>query len=106
MRGTAAGLLTAALAVAAHAAGSGALPTGAVVAQLAVLAATVGALAATISRAADARILLGLLAAGLDRNAAAGTVSSVTWTAAPKVARSGNGQPGSVFRVEQVPRLL
>jgi hypothetical protein len=64
LRGTAAGLLTAALAVAAHAAGSGALPTGAVVAQLAVLAATVGALAATISRAADARILLGLLAAG------------------------------------------
>jgi hypothetical protein len=64
LRGTAAGLLTAALAVAAHAMGSGAPPTGAVVAQLAVLAATVGALAATISRAADARVLLGLLAAG------------------------------------------
>jgi hypothetical protein len=64
LRGTAAGLLTAALAVAAHSAGSGAAPTGAVVTQLAVLAATVGALAATISRAADARVLLGLLAAG------------------------------------------
>ena len=64
LRGTAAGLLTAALAVAAHSVGSCAPPTGAVVAQLAVLAATVGALAATIARAADARVLLGLLAAG------------------------------------------
>ena len=64
LRGTAAGLLTAALAVAAHAVGSGAAPTGAVVAQLVVLAATVGALAATLPRAADTRILLGLLAAG------------------------------------------
>ena len=64
LRGTAAGLLTAALAVAAHSVGSGAPPAGAVVAQLAVLAATVGALAATIARAADARVLLGLLAAG------------------------------------------
>ena len=64
LRGTAAGLLTAALAVAAHAVGSGAPPTGAVVAQLAVLAATVGALAATVARAADTRVLLGLLAAG------------------------------------------
>jgi hypothetical protein len=64
LRGSAAGLLTAALAVAAHSVGSGAPPTGAVVAQLAVLAATVGALAATMSRAADAKVLLGLLAAG------------------------------------------
>lgn len=64
LRGTAAGLLTAALAVAAHAVGSGAAPTGAVVALLAVLAATVGALAATIAHAADARVLLGLLSGG------------------------------------------
>ena len=64
LRGSAAGLLTAALAVAAHSVGSGAAPTGAVVGQLAVLAATVGALAATIDRAADARVLLGLLGAG------------------------------------------
>jgi len=64
LRGTAAGLLTAALAVAAHSVGSGAAPTGAVVALLAVLAATVGALAATIDRAADPRVLLGLLAGG------------------------------------------
>jgi hypothetical protein len=64
LRGTAAGLLTAALAVAAHSVGSGAPPTGVVVAQLAVLAATVGALAATTPRAADVRVLLGLLAAG------------------------------------------
>jgi hypothetical protein len=64
LRGIAAGLLTAALAVAAHAIGSGMPPAGAVIAQLAVLAATVGALAATIARATDARVLLGLLAAG------------------------------------------
>ena len=64
LRGTAAGLLTAALAVAAHAIGSGVPPAGAVIAQLAVLAATVGALATTIARAADARVLLALLAAG------------------------------------------
>src|SRR5690348_12895065 len=64
LRGTAAGLLTAALAVAAHSVGSGAPPTGAVLGQLAILAATVGALAATMTRAADARVLVGLLAAG------------------------------------------
>jgi hypothetical protein len=64
LRGTATGLLTAALAVAAHAVGSGAPPTGAATAQLAVLAATVGALAGTIRHASDARVLLGLLAAG------------------------------------------
>jgi hypothetical protein len=64
LRGTAAGLLTAALAVAAHSVGAGAAPTGAVLGLLAVLAATVGALGATIVRAADVRVLLGLLAAG------------------------------------------
>ncbi len=64
LRGTAAGLLTAALAVAAHSVGSGSPTTGAVVAQLAIVAATVGALAATIARASDAKVLLGLLAAG------------------------------------------
>jgi hypothetical protein len=64
LRGTAAGLLTAALAVAAHgAAGSGA-PTGAAVVLLALLAATVGGLAATIPRAADVRVLLALLVGG------------------------------------------
>ena len=64
LRGTAAGLMTAALAVAAHAVGSGAAPTGAATAQLAVLAATVGALAATIARADDPRVLLCLLGTG------------------------------------------
>lgn len=59
----AAGLLTAALAVAAHGiAGSGA-PTGTAAVLLAVLAATVGALTTTIARTADVRVLLGLLAA-------------------------------------------
>ncbi len=64
LRGTATGLLTAALAVAAHGVGSAAPPTGAATAQLAVLAATVGALAGTIRHATDTRVLLGLLAAG------------------------------------------
>jgi hypothetical protein len=64
LRGAAAGLLTAALAIAAHGAGSGAPPTGAATAVLVVLAATVGALAATIARAAEARVLVVLLAAG------------------------------------------
>jgi hypothetical protein len=64
LRGTAAGLLTGALAVAAHGIGSGTVPTGAAAAQLAVIAATVGALTGTIRGAADARALLALLAAG------------------------------------------
>ncbi|MFG1934523.1 hypothetical protein ACGFK1_28365 [Mycobacterium sp. NPDC048908] len=64
LRGSTAGLLTAALAVAAHSVGAGAVPTGAAVGLLAVLAGTVGALGATIARAADVRVLLGLLAAG------------------------------------------
>jgi hypothetical protein len=64
LRGTAAGLLTAALTVAAHGVASGAPPSGAAAAQLAVLATAIGALAATVARAADARVLLGLLAAG------------------------------------------
>lgn len=64
LRGVTAGLLTAALAVAAHGIADGAAPSGAAVPLLAVLAATVGALAATTACAADAGVLLGLLAAG------------------------------------------
>ncbi|WP_206428485.1 hypothetical protein [Mycolicibacterium stellerae] len=64
LRGIASGLLTAALAVAAHGAGDGAAPSGTAVVLLAVLAATMGGLAATISRTADVRVLLGLLASG------------------------------------------
>ena len=64
LRGTAAGMLTAALAVAAHGAAGGAAPTGTAAVLLAVLAATVGGLSATIARTADARVLVGLLAAG------------------------------------------
>jgi hypothetical protein len=60
----AAGLLTAALAVAAHGAASSDAPTGGAVVLLAVLAATVGGLAATIARTADVRVLLALLTAG------------------------------------------
>ena len=64
LRGAAAGLLTAALAVAAHGAASGTPPVGAASALLAVLAATIGALAATIRGAGDTRVLLVLLASG------------------------------------------
>ncbi|OBK76665.1 hypothetical protein [Mycobacterium sp. 1274761.0] len=62
LRGTAAGLLTAALAVAAHGTAAGAAPAGAAVVLLVALSATVGGLAATVSHAADVRVLLGLLA--------------------------------------------
>jgi hypothetical protein len=64
LRGGAAGLLTAALAVAAHGIADGMAPQGAAAPLLAVLAVTVGALAATIGPAADTGVLLGLLAAG------------------------------------------
>jgi hypothetical protein len=60
----AAGLLTAALAVAAHGAAGSDVLTGGAVVLLAVLAATVGGLAATIARTSDVRVLLALLAAG------------------------------------------
>jgi hypothetical protein len=64
LRGVAAGLLTAALAVAAHGAADSAAPSGTAAVLLAVLAATIGGLATSISRAADVRALLGLLATG------------------------------------------
>jgi hypothetical protein len=64
LRGAAAGLLTAALAVAAHGGAGGGVPTGTAVVLLAVLAATIGGLAATGARTADVRVLLALLAAG------------------------------------------
>src|SRR5690349_8507438 len=64
LRGLATGLLTAALAVAAHGVGGGAPPEGAATAQLMVLAAVIGALAASFPRAAQAPVLVCLLAAG------------------------------------------
>jgi hypothetical protein len=64
VRGVATGLLTAALAMAAHGAGGGALPSGAVAALLVVVAVTAGALAASTVRARSPRYLMGLLAAG------------------------------------------
>jgi hypothetical protein len=63
-RGVATGLLTATLAIAAHGAGGGALPGGAAATLLAILAATVGAVAATLKHAGQTRVLLGLLSAG------------------------------------------
>ncbi|MGV0743221.1 hypothetical protein [Mycolicibacterium sp. XJ870] len=64
LRGTAVGLLTAALAVAAHGAAGGMLPAGAVTVQLAVLATTVGAVAATIAAANRPAVLWALLGSG------------------------------------------
>ncbi len=61
-RGVSAGLLTAALTVAAHGAADGAAPSGAAVVLLVVLAATAGGLATTIPRAADVPVLACLLA--------------------------------------------
>jgi len=64
LRGTAAGLLTGALAAGAHGVANGVPPSGAAMALLCVLAATVGAVAGTSQRASDPRVLLGLLAMG------------------------------------------
>ncbi|WP_006242454.1 hypothetical protein [Mycolicibacterium tusciae] len=64
VRGVATGLLTVALAVAAHGAGGGGLPNGAAMSLLAVLAATAGALATAIPHASSPRCLLILLAVG------------------------------------------
>jgi hypothetical protein len=63
-RGVAAGLLTAALAAAAHGLAGGGLPTGSTATVLALLAATVGAVAATSRRAGELPLLLGLLGTG------------------------------------------
>ncbi|MGW4099237.1 hypothetical protein [Mycobacterium sp. NPDC004974] len=64
LRGTAVGSLTAALAVAAHGVGGGGLPGGAVAAQLVVLAATLGTVAATVRGANRTAVLWGLLGTG------------------------------------------
>lgn len=64
LRGAAAGLFTAALAVAAHGVAGGGLPVGTGVALLAVLAGTIGALVVSSARTADVRVLIGLLSAG------------------------------------------
>lgn len=64
LRGTAAGALTAALAVAAHSTAGGGLPSSAAVVLLALSAVTLGAVVTTIRRAADAEVLLVLLTVG------------------------------------------
>jgi hypothetical protein len=64
MRGLAAGSLTVALAITAHAAAGGGTPSGATAAQLVLLAVATGALSATISRADRFRVQLVLMAAG------------------------------------------
>ena len=62
LRGMAVGLLTAALAIEAHAMAGGAVPPGAAAVLLSVLAVTAGSVAA--NRAADGRALFALLALG------------------------------------------
>jgi hypothetical protein len=64
LRGTSVGVLTAALAVAAHGAAGGGWPAGAVTAHLALLAVTLGAVASTLRAANRATVLVGLLGAG------------------------------------------
>lgn len=64
MRGWAAGAFTAVLSVAAHASAGGAVPSGAAATQLAILAITIGALAASVRSAAGFRTLVALLATG------------------------------------------
>ena len=65
LRGAAAGLLTAALALAAHAMGGGTeVPSGPTGIQLLLIALTVGGTAALVPRAGDARVLAALLGAG------------------------------------------
>jgi len=63
-RGAATGALTATLSLVAHTAGGGALPSGSAAALLAIVAATLGALAATIPSAANASGLFLLLTSG------------------------------------------
>lgn len=64
LRGVASGLLTATLAAAAHGYGGAEFPTGGATVALAILAATVGALTAGVSRASETPVLLGILASG------------------------------------------
>jgi hypothetical protein len=64
IRGVATGLLTAALTLAAHGVGSAAVPSGPAVVALSVVAATIGTLATTWTRATQTRVLLCLLAIG------------------------------------------
>lgn len=64
LRGATAGALTATLAVAAHAAAGGAVPSGGAAVLLAVLSAVLGAVAGSTERLAETRTLLVLLVAG------------------------------------------
>jgi len=64
LRGIAVGLLTAALAIEAHALAGGTIPPGAAVALLIILAVTAGFVATTVNRTADGRVILALLVMG------------------------------------------
>jgi hypothetical protein len=64
LRGTAVGILTAVLAAVGHAVAGDGAPTGAAVVQLALLAAAVGAFAATVRRADRFLVLVTVMTAG------------------------------------------
>jgi hypothetical protein len=64
LRGAAAGLLTAALTLAAHSVGGGVVPAGASTVQLALIATIVGALASAMPRADGVPVLMSVLGAG------------------------------------------
>lgn len=83
LRGTAVGALTAALAVAAHGVAGGGMPGGAVAAQLVVLAATLGTVAATLSGAHRMPVLWGLLGADQPLHSALSLAVSVSHRGPP-----------------------
>ena len=95
LRGTAAGALTAALAVAAHSSAGGMLPSGATAVLLALSAVTLGALVTTLRRAADARVLLALLTVGQ-------VVSHEVLGAAGHAHPSASGTPGIAMMAAHV----
>ncbi|MBJ7341417.1 hypothetical protein [Mycolicibacterium sp.] len=64
VRGVAAGALTAALAISAHGAAGGALPSSSSTSLLALFSATLGALVATTRATADVKVLVAVLAVG------------------------------------------
>ncbi|WP_260755845.1 hypothetical protein [Mycobacterium sp. SMC-8] len=64
LRGAAAGLLTAALTLAAHSAGGGLLPVGASAVQLVLVAAVVAAVTSAVPRTDRLPVLVGVLGAG------------------------------------------
>ncbi|TRW89275.1 hypothetical protein FK535_01195 [Mycolicibacterium sp. 018/SC-01/001] len=95
MRGAAAGLVTTALALAAHATGGGHLAVGPAVVELLLVGATVGAIATALPRARGIGVLALLLAAG-----------QLVGHAVLAVAHPAVGTPGGVMVVAHVAAVL